>query len=142
MENIYRFNINKQHAARYIVACKKLGIKPENDLLHHMDWVVKQSRKLKTKEVVNGWHTLLNDTSEPTIPIRFEDKVNFINAVLEIGNGQYSFDDADTIFNRYRNAISAYYAQNIPGDEMASWWIAKVVINDMYYKKMESVWRE
>lgn len=142
MENIYRFNINKQNAARYIVACKKLGIKPENDLLHHMEWVVKQSRKIRTREVVNGWHTMLNDAPDPMASVRHEDKVKFINAVLEIGNGQYSFDDADTIFNRYRNAISAYYAQNDSGDEMASWWIAKVVINDMFYKKMEHVWRE
>jgi len=64
-----------------------------------------------TKEVCNGWHTLLTDTSPADTPISSENKVAVINAILEVGEGQYDFEEASRILNRYESAVSAFFVQ-------------------------------
>ena len=142
MKNTFRFEIDKLNASKYILACKRLGVKPEEELIHHINWVIKQSKRFMTKEVCNEWHTLLTDTSPAETPISSENKVAVTNAILEVGEGQYDFDEASRILNSYESAVSAFFVQQPPGDPMATYWLEKVLINDMYYKKMESMWRE
>ena len=115
--NGFSFEFSKEEARKFIVACKKLNLNPNQVLKQAMDDIISKAKQKDAQFIIHARDYHLNQPKDLTYP----QSNMFVNAILEAGNGRLVMSDACQLANYFHEHAKKAFHEKKDINKLAQW---------------------
>ena len=100
----YSFEFTKEEARKFIVACKKLNLNPEQEIAKAMNRIIDQAKEKDSKLFINHQEHVFKQRD-----LTFDERREYINAIKKASGGRLSEWQASNLSRYFYGYAKAVY---------------------------------